>query len=470
MFATFQQPQPKRGFTAAMPLYLVIALVAGLMLVVFPATEAHAAGSVWDCSSFYGNGGLSNALAGGGLINIACPDEIPVPGPIEITQDTTIQGLNWGVLKQTSGDMSMFRVHSGKKLTLKNLSLRNGYNYSQGGTIYAVNAQVILDSVVIRESYAEQGGGIFMDGGSLTMINNSYFFNNSAKNGAALFNHYGQVEIDNGNVFNNHAYVDGGVVYNVGGTLKLYGGQYHDNQADRYGGVLNNAAEYAPNQQFELKNLYVYNNKANAGAAVYEANNYPSFIDYIKSSTFENNGATTDGGAVFATQKGLLHVINSTFTANVAAGKGGAFAVSKGTLQLTNDTISANSAYQGGANLYASAAGYVWPANTIIANGGGFSNCMGSTIFASATDNNLQWPGNSCGASMKVADPKLLPLANNGGPTPTMGLWSYSPAINGGKDSTCTSPLVGNVDQRGKQRFSPCDIGAFEFYLIIKPR
>ena len=56
--------------------------------------------------------------------------------------------------------------------------------------------------------------------------------------------------------------------------------------------------------------------------------------------------------------------------------------------------------------------------------------------------------------------PMLLgPLADNGGPTPTMALLPASPAIDSGDDSACPPR-----DQRGVSRpkGSACDIGAFE--------
>jgi hypothetical protein len=54
-----------------------------------------------------------------------------------------------------------------------------------------------------------------------------------------------------------------------------------------------------------------------------------------------------------------------------------------------------------------------------------------------------------------MADPKLGPLADNGGPTKTMALLAGSPAIGGG--AGCPS-----TDQRGEPRKGACDIGAYQ--------
>lgn len=81
--------------------------------------------------------------------------------------------------------------------------------------------------------------------------------------------------------------------------------------------------------------------------------------------------------------------------------------------------------------------------------------------------NNLQFPAKNpndpsdqdCAAGIVTADPKLSPLANNGGSNQTMALLTGSPAINTGNNATCPT-----TDQQGVARpqGGVCDIGAFE--------
>ena len=61
--------------------------------------------------------------------------------------------------------------------------------------------------------------------------------------------------------------------------------------------------------------------------------------------------------------------------------------------------------------------------------------------------------------SLNNTDPKLGPLANNGGPTLTIALLPGSPAIDAGDDSSAPP-----TDQRGFPRPAgpAADIGAFE--------
>ena len=65
----------------------------------------------------------------------------------------------------------------------------------------------------------------------------------------------------------------------------------------------------------------------------------------------------------------------------------------------------------------------------------------------------------SSGTSFNFTNPKLLPLANNGGPTLTMALASDSPAID-----WIPAALAPSTDQRGVHRpyGSASDVGAFE--------
>jgi hypothetical protein len=76
---------------------------------------------------------------------------------------------------------------------------------------------------------------------------------------------------------------------------------------------------------------------------------------------------------------------------------------------------------------------------------------------------NLTFPTASCPGI--VADPRLGPLQENGGPTPTMAIAPPSPAID--KVPATAAAGCTPTDQRGITRPQPpggkCDIGAYEF-------
>ena len=77
------------------------------------------------------------------------------------------------------------------------------------------------------------------------------------------------------------------------------------------------------------------------------------------------------------------------------------------------------------------------------------------------------------GGGVTIADPKLRPLQNNGGPTQTHALLAGSPAIDAGDPGGCRDNLGSLIlkDQRDFARhvdgnndgIARCDIGAVEF-------
>jgi hypothetical protein len=146
-----------------------------------------------------------------------------------------------------------------------------------------------------------------------------------------------------------------------------------------------------------------------------------------------------------------------------------------GVLRLTNCTIALNSSdsgpggiggmgtssgSQGGPGM---AAGALLTTNGVSANcllaGNSPSDCTGRIVDAG---HNLSSDA-SCAftniGSMNNTDPRLGPLANNGGPILTMALRPGSPAIDAGDTS-----LAPDTDQRGFPRPAglAADIGAFE--------
>jgi hypothetical protein len=126
-------------------------------------------------------------------------------------------------------------------------------------------------------------------------------------------------------------------------------------------------------------------------------------------------------------------------------------ALSMGRVVVTNSTVAQNSG--GGVSGHLTIL-----RNSIIANNGDGRNCYGISEGAVYEGVNLS-NDDTCGgpSDMLIADPKLAPLADNGGGTMTHALLAGSPAINAGTSCSVT------VDQRYVARDAQCDLGAFEF-------
>ena len=152
--------------------------------------------------------------------------------------------------------------------------------------------------------------------------------------------------------------------------------------------------------------------------------------------------------ALYALKNATL--INTTVSNNTNAFSLPAVRVDK-QLTLINSTIAYN--MYGGIE----AGSRLVMRNSLFAANGVGPNCKGIAP--------REWYGKnlssdwSCGDSaiVKIADPKLDSLRDNGGPARTHALLKTSPALNAGKDCSVA------VDERNVARDATCDIGAFEF-------
>ncbi len=161
-------------------------------------------------------------------------------------------------------------------------------------------------------------------------------------------------------------------------------------------------------------------------------------------------------------------MVNSTVSNNIAPG--GAGIVVPGPMEISSSTIYANT----GVGILVQQLGTLTMKNTIIAGHAPSANCDSTTPDALVSNGyNLadDVVANSCRLTAGdplndlLADPRLLPLANNGGPTRTFALRDPdtdgpSPAVDAGSITGCPPG-----DQRGYGRpgGERCDIGAFEF-------
>jgi len=239
----------------------------------------------------------------------------------------------------------------------------------------------------------------------------------------------------------------------------------------------------------------------------------------IESCVFSGNSSDQGGGALGATgiAATTINVLNSTFVDNHAlnGGVGGAIGISGPTLNLNNSTLSANDANFGGGIVVDSSSatvtlnvrsstifnnqattsgggvaffgsGSVFTVQNTILSGntdsaGAESDCEPRIVSGTPTFTGLGFnvfgftSGDPCGAvgglitpddQTGIANPGLLPLANNGGPTPTHFFDAASPVFDKGSPGSCndTSGAPLTTDQRGQTRpaGARCDVGAVE--------
>jgi hypothetical protein len=200
----------------------------------------------------------------------------------------------------------------------------------------------------------------------------------------------------------------------------------------------------------------------------------------LVNSTVSDNRSFGSGGGI-ENAGWALDIVNSTISGNAAFGSGGGIDTSDyGTLEVDDSTVSNNRASVGGGICITASPGY--PHSTVLRNtivAGDFlaatntPNDIAGLLDLSKSQSDLIGTGGSGGLAngvngnlVGVADPKLAPLGDYGGPTSTMPPLAGSPAIDAGNNAlavdTDGNPLT--TDQRGQPRVlgTTVDIGAVE--------
>ncbi len=328
---------------------------------------------------------------------------------------------------------------------------RGGAIRRGGGEFHMLNSTV-RDNVVRGNSQATAGGiFLYLDSDASTalvtaVVTNSRILSNVAESPA-------------GNAY------DAGVSVGASATLRLSDSQVAFNvtkgetQAGGGGIGVAGAAEVIRTTVRNNRVLsYTSNQPAGAGAGIIYGG---SAVLTLTHSAVVSNSAEYASG-VFAYGAPLANIVNSTVSGNGPSGSTTAQGiVLTGTAYLTHTTVASNTGIglvsQGAASFHAVLVGYNTSGDC--RNWGGYVLGQYASLSSDA----------SCGAfgfTYTNTDPKLKPLALNGGSTPNHALQVGSPAL---------SKVLGCVvsdDQRGAPRQTPyCDIGAFELidYRVWAP-
>jgi hypothetical protein len=316
--------------------------------------------------------GNTAGTSGGGLCNIG--------GTLTLF-DCTLSGNTAGI---AGGGLFAFNLGlttlSGGTVT-GNSAGNDGYNSDHaygGGLGAAIGGSLTLSNVTVSGNsvlsyltgYSYGGGLISLPGGSLT-LSNVTVTGNSAPNG------------------------DGAGLDNRGGTIMLTDCTISGNRADRFGGGLDTDGGKNGGGSTTLIDCALIGNGADTGGGLSNR----SSTTTLTNCTVSGNLAGADSSGV---QGGGLY---NGYAGYPSLGFPG------GTLMLTGCTVSGN--INGGLNQNGSTTALT---NTIVAgNSGGDTSGVDDRIFESS--------------SLIGVDPKLAPLGDYGGPTPTMPLLPGSPAI-----------------------------------------
>ena len=460
---------------------ILLTLLAGVGL---PRQGAFAAGTVGDGTpTSCTQAALQTALSGGGAVTFNCGAAkvtILISPAVTISQNTSIDG---GGLITLSGNNTsqIFIVNSGASLGLTGITLTKG-SAPQGGAINSRGTLTITNSTFTSNqatSATGQGGAIYSTG-TLNLTNTTFIGNAASAAGGAVFSS-GPLTITGG-LFNLNQVGNGlgGGVYSSG-ALAISGTSFtsnfasHTSAASGGGGLFSSGSAAGVSGSTFFANtgtprggsLYVgggsltvtastldsnFSLGADGGGGIYNQGTLVLSQDLIVSNNASNLGT---GSGIQNDPSGILTVTNTTLAYNSAGLGGSAIYNMGGTVTVTNSTISIN-----GGTALNNASGSFSLVNSIVA--GNTTNCAGAIT---SLGHNLD-SANTCAftgtGDLPNTDPKLGPLAANGGPTDTFALLYGSPAINSGDNASCPP-----TDQRGFHRpqFSTCDLGAYEFVL-----
>jgi CSLREA domain-containing protein len=367
-----------------------------------------------------------------------------VEGDLDITDDVTIKKIGSGdeALVNARGPITGDRAFqiSGAAATFINVGATNG--------------QPALDS----DSVA-RGGGIRVDAGaSLTMTGGSVSNNSGAGSGPG----------------------GGGGIYDAG-TLTLTRILMENNQeVGSFGGAI-----YTDGGVTTINNSVIRDNAGQFGGA-FSGNG----STHVNGSLVEGNAAGL-GGAVYAFGCGSTQFTDTTISGNTSAGNAGAIRDRNASVLLTNSTVSNNQAGGAGGGIVAQhdttgCPTDIYLRNTILA--GNTDNNGGTPQYRDCWDQNLPdvlfysngynvvGDGTGCGIApatgdqignyLAPIDPRLAPLAFNGGRMTSLlthALKPGSPALDAADPSSECGSSVPN-DQRGVPRSlgGRCDVGAYE--------
>lgn len=448
---------------------------------------------------------LQAALDVGGAVRLAIgASTLAIEQELVITRDTVLDG--GGAILAGTGAGRVLRVANPDnvvyRFTLMNATIAAGNTPAasgaglfkpSGGPWQAVSIRVFdsrfTGNHAIQVAQDDGGGGLYVIGADELSLVRTIVDNNSGANGGGLYSLGSRtVNLFDSLLAGNSATGSGGNPGNGGngGGLGVDGAQRDinlcrsrliGNAANAYGGGLFTVA-YDQVGMVRLRESTFRDNSSTGSSNAHTGGVYLQGGPFeISASTFRGNQAAGYGGLALFDHGGTSAsglIVNSTFVGNLArTGLGGAMHLSaSGGVTIQNSTFADNRAdcavcFAGG--IANSASAPLILRNVLFRNNTG-GNAFNPWTLLNAPVNgsgNIQWPQQRPGSfgqqeapvtvGALFADIALGLPADNGGPTETLALPAPSPAVDGGI-STGAPPL----DQRGRPRHGPPDVGAYE--------
>ena len=238
------------------------------------------------------------------VVDVVNGDESTFYDGIEIENETlTIDGNGHSVDGQ--GLIRIFKIKA-KSMTLKNITLKNGFSDNDGGAIYNDKCELTIENSILSENRTK-GSAIFNNQGTVNITDSKVSRNvstsKSVKDVAAIHNYRGELNANRSVFFENHS-DDGSmsVIVNELGSVNINQSKFSNNSllekiitteghCEIYNSEFsnNNASEYIINnrESLTLSNVIFKNNRSGVllnNKGYYSRNN----MNVVKSK-FEDN-------------------------------------------------------------------------------------------------------------------------------------------------------------------------------------
>jgi hypothetical protein len=456
------------------------------------------------------NGGGDVTVDGGDFILFTIFDANVTFNGLTITNG--VGGSGGGISNQGSGALTVInsKVSSSEAaladgggifdgslatLTLTGAQVRDNQAAGSGGGVYKAGGSAVITSSVIDGNLALGeglapgigGGGIYIAGGSLTLIGSEVTDNTAEADlidfgigvgGGGIYARDSVVEITRSLIDGNEFLFDPTLVEMRAAAVYVpgFGG----------GGVYAAYDDTLLAMTLTITETTISDNLAeySDGGGLYVGSG--AVLSLIRSTVSGNDATVFEelpggeeaggyGGGLYIVGQALLE--NSTVSGNFAEDAGGGiYFHSLAQVELEFVTVNQNAAPEGSniasGNFDASTISY---RATIVANGEGGENCeYDPTTLASSLGWNIE-DDDTCGfgpGDLENRNPRLRPLADNGGPTETHALEANSPAIDFVFSEACPAPFI---DQRNEPRpvdmdgdgVGECDTGAYELQASV---
>ena len=239
-----------------------------------------------------------------------------------------------------------------------------------GGAYNKGSVSAVFTNCTFAGNSASSGGGMYNASGSLSSLMGCSFLGNSASWGGGMYNRDSSPALTSCD-FDDHSAFYGGAIYNYGASPVLTGCTFSDNSAFRGAGMYNTSLSHpwltgcsftanaagqtgggiysASSSDLTLTDCVFTCNTANSGGGVYHLSNSQGNRTFsVIGSTFDQNEAAEDGGAIYS-YRGNPKLVDCVLSGNSAGDfGGGVFSWNDGDALLVHCTLVSNTSGFGG--------------------------------------------------------------------------------------------------------------------------